>query len=184
MALGLVFPAVVYGWQGNLDQLTAWYRTITQTTEPNLLNPENVSAAAMWTKWTGYGDHVAWLAMATSAIALGLAAVAMSRRRNVSDPLYLEFGLLMLIVPIISPQGWDYVLLLATPAVICIVDRWRLVTRPWRFATGAAIFFMSFTIFDLMGRTLYRFMMDISIMTIAILTLAVCLLNLRLRGIA
>jgi hypothetical protein len=92
--------------------------------------------------------------------------------------------LLMLLVPILSPQGWDYVLLLATPAVLCLVDRWRLVTRPWQIVTGTAIFFMSFTIFDLMGRTLYRFMMDISVMTIAVLTLAVALVHLRWKGLA
>jgi len=181
---GLFLPAAVYGWQGNLDQISAWYRTVSETTAPNLLNPENVSAAAMWTKWIGPGDPAKWLAIGTGTLALLLPALAMSRRRAVSDPLYLEFGLLMLLVPVLSPQGWDYVLLLATPAIICIVDRWRQVTLAWRVVTGAAIFFMSFTIFDVMGRSLYRFMMDISIMTVAVLTLAVCLVNLRWRALA
>ena len=184
LAAGLLLPAFAYGWQGNIDQLAAWYRTVTETTAPNLLNPENVSAAAAWTKWTGAGPHVAWLAGITIALAVALAAVAVSRRRNVSEPLYLEFGLLMLLIPIISPQGWDYVLLLAAPAVICIVDRWKQVTVPWRIVTAVAIAFMSFTVYDLIGRPAYRFMMDISVMTVAVLTLAVCLVNIRVRALA
>src|SRR5262245_1578709 len=34
---GLLLPAVVYGWSGNLEQLVGWYRTVTDTTAPNLL---------------------------------------------------------------------------------------------------------------------------------------------------
>jgi hypothetical protein len=49
----------------------------------------------------------------------------MARRRTVREPAYLEFGLLMLLIPLLSPQGWDYVLLVATPAVMILVDRWR-----------------------------------------------------------
>ena len=72
-----------------------------------------------------------------------------------AQPAYLEFGLLMMLVPLLSPQGWDYVLLLATPAAVCLVDRFREMPRPWRIVTAVAFAFMSFTIFDLLGRTLY-----------------------------
>jgi hypothetical protein len=184
LAIGLLLPATVYGWQGNIEQLAGWYRTVADTVEPNLLNPENVSAAAAWTKWTGAGPHVTWLALATIIPALALAVIVVIRRRQVSDPLYLEFGLLMLLVPIISPQGWDYVLLLAAPAIICLVDRWKLVSVPWRVTTATAMALMSFTMYDLIGRSAYRFMMEISIMTVAVLTLVVCLVNLRVQKLA
>jgi hypothetical protein len=185
IAIGLLLPALVYGWQGNLDQIAGWYRTVTQTTnEPNLLNAENVSAASAWTKWTGFGPHVNWLALVTIAAALVLPAIAFSRRRHVSDPLYLEFGLLMLLVPIVSPQGWDYVLLLAMPAFICLLDRWPLVSRGWQIATGGAFAFLSFTVYDLIGRSTYLALMNTSVMTIAVLTLAVCLVHLRVRKLA
>ena len=48
-------------------------------------------------------------------------------------PEYLECALLMLLIPLVSPQGWDYVLLLATPAVVCLVDRWREFPTIWRW---------------------------------------------------
>src|SRR6185503_16370128 len=111
-----------------------------------------ISALTMWTKWTGEGPYVPVLAAATVVLALVLVAMAMWRRRRVADPLYLEFGLLMLLIPIISPQGWDYLLLLATPAVVMVIDRWRQVSMPWRVITAAALFFLSFTVHDLLGR--------------------------------
>ena len=50
---GLLLPAATYGWHGNLTLLQEWYRTVTDTTEPNLLMPETISFASMWAKWMG-----------------------------------------------------------------------------------------------------------------------------------
>jgi Glycosyltransferase family 87 len=184
LAAGLMLPAVVYGWNGNLDQIVAWYRTLTETTAPNLLGADNISFATMWAKWVGPGTLAARLAVATGLAALALAAATMTRRRNVSEPSYLEFGLLMLLVPLLSPQGWDYVLLLATPAIICLIDRFGDMSRPWRTLTMTALVLMSFTIFDLLGRTLYAKLMAISIVSVAALALVVSLAHLRWRTLA
>lgn len=181
---GLALPALVYGWRGNVDLVLAWYRTVTETTAPNLLVAENISLAATWAKWIGVGPAAARLAVATSAAALAGAAWVMWRRRRVRSPAYLEFGLLMLLVPLISPQGWDYVLLLATPAVVCLVDRFGAMTLPWRVFAGAALGFMSFTIFDLLGRALYSQLMAVNVISICALALVACLIQLRARAAA
>lgn len=181
---GLVMPAAIYGWTGNLDQLAGWYRTITDTSAPNLLMPENISFATMWAKWIGPGDASANLALATGLVALMLAAWVMRRRRGLHDPSYLEFGLLMMLVPLLSPQGWDYVLLLATPAIVCLVDRVPEMSRPWRLVTWSAIAVMSFTIFDLLGRALYTRLMALSVVSVAVCVLVVSLAYLRWRELA
>jgi hypothetical protein len=105
-------------------------------------------------------------------------------RRHVEEPEYLEFGQLMLLVPLISPQGWDYVLLLATPAVICFVDRLTEMAKPWRIVTVLALALMSFTIYDLVGRSLYLWFMSISIVSVSALALAASLAYLRIRALA
>jgi hypothetical protein len=184
LLVGLALPAIVYGWSGNLEQLAGWYRTITDTSAPNLLQPENISFATMWAKWLGPGDVAMRLALATGLAALLLAAWVMRRRRGIFDPSYLEFGLLMLLVPLLSPQGWDYVLLLATPAIVCIVDRVAEMSRSWRIVTWSAIAVMSFTIFDLLGRTLYTRLMALSVVSVAVCVLAVSLSYLRWRELA
>jgi hypothetical protein len=185
VAIGLLTPAIVYGWQGNIDQVAAWFRTVTETTNAaNLLNRENVSAAAAWARWTGVGPQSRWLAFATVAGTLALPAVVVSRRRHVSDPLYLEFSLLMLLIPVISPQGWDYLLLLATPAFVCIVDRWSMTETAFKLVAALAFCVLSFTMYNYIGASFYRYLMGTGVTTLATLALAVCLVRLRLRALA
>src|SRR4029079_9628179 len=38
LVAGLILPAAVYGWAGNVDLLAAWLRTVTESTAPNLLS--------------------------------------------------------------------------------------------------------------------------------------------------
>jgi hypothetical protein len=184
VVLGLLLPAVVYGWSGNLDLLRGWLHTVSASTTPNLLVNDNVSIAAMWAKWLGSGSLAANLAWLTVAGTLILVIVAWWRRRSVSAPEYLECALLMLLIPVISPQGWDYVLLLATPAVVCLVDRWRELTRPWQWGLAVALPLMGLTMFDVMGRTLYGQFMALSVVSVCALTVAAGLVNVRWRGLA
>jgi hypothetical protein len=184
LAVGLSLPAAIYGWQGNLDLLVAWYRTVTSSTEPNLLVNDNISLAAMWAKWIGPGPQAALLATVSSAAALGAVVLAWLRRQEIYSPEYLEFGLLMLLVPLLSPQGWDYVLLLATPAVVVLVDRWREMPPAWRWPLALALVLMCLTQFDLMGRQLYGRFMALSVVSVAALGVVAGLIRLRFMKLA
>jgi len=113
-----------------------------------------------------------------------LFSVVLALRRRPTQPLYLEFGLLMLLVPLLSPQGWDYVLLLAAPALFLLFDRWPSVGVTWKAATALAVFLVSFTIFDVLGRTAYIRMMELSVVTLGGVLMAICLTHLRWRSLA
>ena len=184
VAIGLLLPSVVYGWSGNLDLLGEWLRTVTDSTTSNLLNNDNVSIAAMWAKWVGPGALATGFASLTIVGALALAIVAWRRRRAVAAPEYLESALLMLLIPLLSPQGWDYVLLLATPAVVCLVDRWREFTRLWQWGLGVALALMSLTMFDIMGRALYGRFMALSLISVCALAIAAGLVRARWDRVA
>jgi hypothetical protein len=183
LILGLVVPALVYGWSGNVDQLLGWWATVTSTTESTLRGADNVSFAAMWAKWLGIGAPATALATMTTGAVLGLVATVWVRRRDIDNPEYLEFALLLLLIPLLSPQGWDYVLLLGTPAVICLLDRWAEVRRPWKVLTATSLGLMGLTIFDLMGRTLYAQFMALSIVSLAAIAAAVALSHLRWKAL-
>jgi hypothetical protein len=184
IAVGLLLPAVLYGWSGNLAELGAWYRTVTDTTAPNLLAPENVSFATMWAKWLGPGARASLLAVITSAATVGVAATAWLWRREVHRPDYLEFSLLMLLVPLLSPQGWDYVFLLATPAAVCLADRFTAMNGAWRTTTALAFALTSFTIYDLLGRPLYVRLMALSVVSVGAFVLVVSLVLVRRQRLA
>jgi hypothetical protein len=138
----------------------------------------------MWAKWLGLGSLATSLAWLTIAATVVLVMVVWRRRQNVSAPEYLECALLLLLIPLVSPQGWDYVLLLATPAVVCIIDRWRELPRGWQWGLGTALALMGLTMFDVMGRELYGRFMALSVVTVCALVVAAGLAHLRWRQLA
>jgi hypothetical protein len=118
-------------------------------------------------------------------MALVLMVVAVwRRRRGVAAPEYLEVSLLMLLIPLISPQGWDYVLLLGTPAVVCLVDRWAELDAGWRAAAAAALAVMGLTLYDVLGRALYFKFMALSIVSVCAVVVAVSLARVRWKALA
>ena len=176
---GLTIPALIYGWAGNLALLTGWWHTVSTTTPANLLGADNISLAAMWAKWIGAGSAAQSLTLVIGlALAIVVVVVWLDRAR-IASPEYLEMSLLMLLVPLFSPQGWDYVLLLATPAVMLIVDRWRELDRGWKVFAGTSLALMCLTIFDLMGRAAYGRFMALSIVSVAAIGVAIVLARLR-----
>ena len=103
---------------------------------PNLLNPDNVSLASMYAKWLGMSALATALATASALALLGGVAIVFLRRRSVSFPEGLEGSLLLLLIPLLSPQGWDYVLLIATPAVMYLANYLDRLPGPWRGLDG------------------------------------------------
>ena len=182
--VGLLMPAMFYGWQGNITLLKSWYGVVTATTAPNLIGVENMSFASLWAKWIEPGPTAAALALASVIVAVIAGLVLMWRWRGSADPNYHEVGYFLVLIPLISPQGWDYVLLIAMPAYVCLLDRWRELSTVWRAVTLTGFFLTSFTVFDLLRRTLYLFIMQWGGPTIGAVLIAICLIHLRSRKLA
>jgi hypothetical protein len=184
LAVVAALPAVFYGVDGDIALHREWWRTVTASTAPNLTNQDNVSIAGMYAKWMGITSASSALTVVTSGALLALLALVFVRRGPIRLPEALEGGLLLTSIPLLSPQGWDYVLLLATPAVVCLVDRLRDTPRAWQVVTAAALITMGFTIFDLVGRTIYTTAMRISIISVCAIVMMIGLTELRRRAIA
>ena len=184
IAGGLLLPAAWYGWDGNVTLLREWYRTVTETTGPNLMGAENASFASMWAKWIEPGRPATLLAYASAAVAMAVGVVLILRWRRVPSPDYLDVAYFMVLVPLVSPQGWDYVLLIALPAYTCLVDRWRELSPNWRLVALTGFFLTSFTIFDLVGRSVYLGLMHVGAVSVGAVLIAACLFQLRSRALA
>lgn len=178
--VGLALPAVVYGWSGNVHELSEWLRTVTETTAPNLLLPENVSFLSVWAKWLGSGPAATGLAVATSVATLGAAGVVFINRRDVRAPAYLEFAFLLLVIPMLTPQGWDYMLLLGTPAIALVLDRWQLLDSPLRVAVAAALVVIALPMREVLGLSVTVAVMMTGVVTLAAVVVAAALVRLRL----
>jgi hypothetical protein len=180
----LALPAVLYGVPGSIELHQQWWVTVTESTAPNLTNNDNVSVAGFAAKWLGPGPGAGALTVAAAVVLLGTAAGVVLRRRGLERPEALEGALLLTIIPLVSPQGWDYVFLIATPAVALFANYDDRLPAPLRWATWIAVATIGLSLFDLMGRERYAAFMSWSIITLCFLVLVTALAALRARRIA
>ena len=180
----LLLPVPLYGWSGTVDLHESWWETVTETTAPNLVNPDNVSLASLYAKWLGM-TFLSTILAAASALGL-LAGVMMVflRRRSIPFPEGLEGSLLLLLIPLLSPQGWDYVLLIATPAIVYLANYLDTLPGPLRVITVIAGLTIGLSLFDIMGRAAYAAFMGAGIISVCALVLVAALTTLRLKAVA
>lgn len=181
LTIVLALPAASYGVQGNIALHRAWWRTVADSTAPNLTNADNVSVAALSAKWLGVGVTSAALAAALGLLLLVIAAVVFARRTGVKRPEALEAALLLTLIPLLSPQGWDYVFLLGTPAVLLLVNYSDRLPLALRVLTTLALATIGLSLFDIMGRARYATFMAWSGITICFFVVVAALTVLRFR---
>jgi len=180
----LLLPVPLYGWSGTVDLHESWWETVTKTTAPNLLNPDNVSLASLYAKWLGMTFLSTILAAASALVLLAAVMMVFLRRRSIPFPEGLEGSLLLLLIPLLSPQGWDYVLLIATPAIVYLANYLDTLPGPLRVITVIAGLTIGLSLFDIMGRAAYAAFMGAGIISVCALILVAALTTLRLKAVA
>ncbi len=184
LAAAVLLPALRYGFGGNLALLNGWWETVTASTAPNLVNQDNISLAGMFAKWLGANSTAGMLAAIAGAFVLGACAYVLVRKAEVPLREYFDAAVLLLLMPLLSPQGWDYLLLVSTPAVMLLLDRLNEFRVPVRILLVACLALVGLTTFDVMGRALYKAFMMASIVTLCVVAELALLLTLRLRRAA
>jgi alpha-1,2-mannosyltransferase len=182
--LAIALPVVVYGLDGDIALHRDWWNTVSTSTAPNLTNADNVSIAAMWAKWIGAGTLATALTAGTAVLLLTLTTLVCLNRKDASFPEGLEAALLLTLIPLLSPQGWDYVFLTSTPAIMLLVNYDDLQPAVPRFVIRIALAAIGFTLYDLMGRVAYGRFMSWSVITLCYLIVIGGLWRLRRQGIA
>ncbi len=184
MVVAFLLPATIYGLAGSVALHLDWWRTVTATTAGVVTHPDNVSLAAMYVKWFGATATASTFTVVTAVALLGLAAAVFLGRRRVPQPDGLEAGLLIALTPLLSPQGWDYVLVVCTPAVVCLANYIDRLPRALRLLSVAAIAAIGLHLFDLVGRTAYYALIRMSVVTLGVLVVIALLGVLRVRKAA
>jgi hypothetical protein len=184
VAVSLLLPALVYGGAGNGQLLRSWAQVLTRATPADLLNQDNVSIWAMYAKWFGRGTLAVVLAGASLVGIAGWLLTVLRQKTDLPHPEYLEMSVLLLLIPLCSPQGWDYGLLMGTPAVMLALSTRHRQPPGLQAAVGAALATMGLSIFDLMGRQAYAAFMSASAITVCALVLLGSMAYLRVRRIA
>lgn len=182
-ALVIAAPVVRYGIVGTLQLYVDWWRTVPESTASTLTNPDSVSIAAMFAKWVGWGPGAQAATLVVVAL-LGAAFLAvLANRGAVREPEFLEVALLLTLIPLITPQGWDYVLLLSTPLVMALLGLVPRLARTERIALLLPLAIVAFSIYDVMGREAYAAFMSWSAITLCYLAIVGVAVRVRFRGL-
>ena len=184
VAGALVLPAARYGWSGNLGQLGGWWTVVTASTAPNLAGQDNVSIAGLYAAWLGVGTAAGWLSVVTGLVLVLACAWAVWRGSRLASPEYLDAALLLFAIPLLSPQGWDYVLLVSTPAVMLLLDRLEEFRAAARWLLFGSLALAGLTFWDVLGREPYRAFMMSRIVTVGALFEVALVVHLRSRRAA
>jgi alpha-1,2-mannosyltransferase len=183
IAVAFVLPAMIYGLAGSLALHVDWWTSINATTAGVVTHPENVSLEAMYLRWFGATTTAQAFAVVTGVGLLGLAGAVFVRRSSVPQPDALEAGLLIALTPLLSPQGWNYVLVVCTPAVIFLANYVGRLDRALQIMAAISIAAIGLTLFDLVGRTVHSAMIRIGVVPMGVITLILLLGVLRARRV-
>lgn len=183
LAVALAVPTLFYGVEGNVSLLREWAATLSQSTPTLLTNNDNVSVVAFFTKWRGEASR----ALLPTAVVLGILAAltlaVISRGKNDPGAPVLEGALVLTLIPLVSPLGWDYTFLMSLLAVLLIVNHLQAFPQPARWLLVANFGIVALAVYDVMGRTAYATFMQWSVTTVNFVVVVVALAHLRFRQV-
>jgi len=182
LSLAIFAPALSYGWKGNLIVLGEWRSSLATSTPSLLSSQDNVSLIGFLMKRT----HDQSMSLVVYGIILaalgGLVLFLLHRGSRLSQSTVLDGFLLLALIPLISPLGWDYTFLCAAPAVMLICRHYDKYRPFWKGFLVFNFLIISLSLYDLMGRGLYATFMSSSIITLDFLALVGYLAYLRIKG--
>lgn len=184
LAFALLAPTSYYGFKGSGIVLQEWWMTFSRSTPTLLTSQDNISLWGFFWKRTLGPPLSTALSMAAVGVLAMLVLFVVLRGRNLPHAAVLEGALLLLCIPLVSPLGWDYTLLLGLPAVMIVLKSFFSYLRLWRVVLAVNLGIMALSLYDLMGREFYAAFMSWSIITLNALVLVGYLAFLRLRRIA
>ncbi len=174
-----LLPSVFYGFERNVELHREWFRTLSESTPSQLASADNVSLAAFLTKWSFPPGLAAWL-----VFGLGILMLLILRwGQGLPRTAVLEVGTLLVLIPLVSPLGWDYQFLTSVLGLTLLARHWTDFSRLWRWLLGANLFLIGFSIYDLIGRAAYQKFMAWSVLTASFLLVVGYLGQLRYRSL-
>ncbi len=184
IAATLLVPAGFYGFRGCFNVIGEWGSTLARSTPILYASQDNISLIGFFIKWTNHVLLSYILYAASVALLAVLTLLTIFRGKRLSKPILLEGALLLLLIPLVSPLGWDYTFLSSYAAVVLILIGWRAFPKPARVLLAVNFAIIALSIYDLLGRQTYAVFMSWSVLTVNFLVVAVALIMLRWKRTA
>ncbi|HUU36645.1 MAG TPA: glycosyltransferase family 87 protein [Candidatus Desulfaltia sp.] len=182
LSLAVLSPALFYGWKGNLIVLGEWRSSLAASTPFLFSSQDNISLVGFLMKRT-HNQNLSLIVYAIIVVLLGgLVLFLLLRGRRVSRASALDGFLILALIPLVSPLGWDYTFLSFAPAVMLICRHYGEYRPFWKGFLVMNLLVISLSLHDLMGHRLYATFMSWSILTLNFSSLVGYLAYLRIKG--
>ncbi len=183
LGAAILLPSLYYGFQGNWLVHKEWFFSLSKST-PNLLGTQdNISVFGFFNKWLGDNPHALWLtgaAIACLALLVFWMIVWGWRRPQTT---FLEGATLLLCIPLVSPLGWDYTLIMGLPLLMLVLAHFTRFSRIWRIVLVLNLMVVFITFYDAFGSQAYSAFMSWSVTTMNFLLILGSGFYLRLRHV-
>jgi hypothetical protein len=183
LSILILIPSLYYGLKGNLIVLNEWISTLSQSTPTLLTTWDNISIIAFFNKWTGDPKLSLVLTVIFLSILAFLVLLLMILGKSVEKSTVLECSVLLILIPLASPLGWDYNLLMSILGITIIVHFFPYYTKIWRIVLVCNFIIIFFSVYDIIGKDLYSTFMSLSLTTLNFLVLIGYLTYLRVKKI-
>lgn len=183
ISLALLAPSLYYGIKGNTIVIKEWIITFSQSTPSLLTSGDNISIMAFFMKWTGNQNASFILSGMIFTLLALLILIAIFKGKEMARTSVLECSILLILIPIVSPLGWDYTLLLSVLGITIIIHNFFNFLKIWRIILIVNFLIISLSIYDLMGKKFYEMFMSWSVLTINFLVIIGYLSYLRFKRV-
>jgi len=183
--LGLAFlaPSLFYGFSGNFVVLREWISTLRVSTPLLLDSQDNISLIAFFMKWTGNQKFSVAASAIVIALLLFFLLFLVLRGKKIPKSLLLDSSILLVLIPLISPLGWDYTLLSSVLGIAIALKHFFDYSKFWRIVLIINFSIIALSLYDLLGKELYATFMSWSVITLNFLILLGYLSYLRMKAL-
>ena len=184
LAFSFMIPSLFYGIRGNISIHNEWRSSLSASTPLLLDSQDNISILGLSMKWTG-SLNTSLMILAFSLIILAiLLLVIIKKGSGIYKPIPLESSIILLLIPLISPLGWDYTLLSSILGVMIIIRYYSRYPKYLKILLVVNFAVISLSLYDILGRSLYSQFMSLSVITLNFLLLVFYLSYLRFKKYA
>lgn len=181
LLLSLFIPSLFYGLKGNIRVNQEWISTLSQSTPHLLDSQDNISIIGLFMKWTGSQKISSYAAFGLITTLALLVLILVLKGKGEKEAPVLDSSMLLILIPLISPLGWDYTLLMSFLGVMIILTHFSDYPKFWRGFLIINVFLIALSLYDLFGREFYAKFMSWSVITINFLILLGYLAYIRLK---
>lgn len=187
--VGLILPALFYGFRGNLIVLKEWTFSLSHSAPSHFSGYDNASLYGFLSKafpadWSKGVVTVLILVFLLLALALLWMIRTGRASREVQRPEVLESSFLFIMIPLLSPLGWNYIYLYSFLAVMLIVSVFKKYPLALKLILIINFIMISTSLVEIWGKELFHFYTQYSLVAVNYLVVLFGLFYLRLKKIS